>query len=177
MNTITAPIQSRKIGFMLGLGVFVLPYFFVWFLLRKGYSPLARIVGFGWLGLIVLAAASPRTPTNFPSSGTHTVETPAAPAPHRAVDDLVLKNFTWHLGGFNVVALADFTISNKGTAPVSDIKIECTTNGKSGTDLSHAKQTIYDTIPAGATKTFREVNLGFVNNQSNGLRCDIGGAR
>lgn len=49
---------KRKVGFLLGIGILLVPFVFVWFLLRKGYSPLARIVGFGWLVLAVLIVAS-----------------------------------------------------------------------------------------------------------------------
>jgi hypothetical protein len=33
--------------------VFLLPPFFVWFLLRPGHSNLQRLIGFGWLGLMI----------------------------------------------------------------------------------------------------------------------------
>jgi len=62
MNTnATAPAATapRKVGFLLGLGIFLLPIVFVWFLLRGGHSKLARIIGFAWFGLIMLAAFRP----------------------------------------------------------------------------------------------------------------------
>jgi len=34
--------------------VFLLPPFFVWFLLRPGHSLQQRLIGFGWLGLMIL---------------------------------------------------------------------------------------------------------------------------
>lgn len=56
-----AAIQAappRKVGILLGLGIFLLPFVFVWFLLRKGHSTLSRVLGFGWLGLVLIAGFS-----------------------------------------------------------------------------------------------------------------------
>jgi len=50
------PAPVRKVGFLLGVGIVFLPIVFAWFLLRKGHSTLARVLGFGWLGLLVIAA-------------------------------------------------------------------------------------------------------------------------
>ena len=44
----------RKVGFWLGLGILLVPYVFVWFLLRKGYSKTARIISFLWLIVLFL---------------------------------------------------------------------------------------------------------------------------
>jgi len=40
----------------LKIAVFCLPPFFVWFLLRPGYSGKQRAIGFGWLALLILAS-------------------------------------------------------------------------------------------------------------------------
>ncbi|MBO9552068.1 hypothetical protein [Pseudomonas sp.] len=55
--------RKRGVKFLLGLGVFFIPLIFSWFLLRKGHSTLARILGFAWLaaGLLILASAAYRT--------------------------------------------------------------------------------------------------------------------
>lgn len=41
--------QERSVGFLLMLGIIVLPYVFAWVLLNKGYSTKARIIGFAWM--------------------------------------------------------------------------------------------------------------------------------
>ncbi len=51
-------VPERKVGFLLGVGIFVIPYIFVWFLLRKGHSTLSRVIGFGWLAFVILVTAS-----------------------------------------------------------------------------------------------------------------------
>jgi len=88
----TAPAKA-KVGFLLGVGILLLPIVFVWWLLKPGYSLLARVVGFGWLGLIVLAILgssgggssnpqSAKTPavTSSGSETATTVSEPVAPA-------------------------------------------------------------------------------------------------
>lgn len=45
----TEPQRRRTVGFLLGTGIFLLPYFFAWFTLRRGHSVLSRVVSFGWL--------------------------------------------------------------------------------------------------------------------------------
>ncbi|MGE8188449.1 hypothetical protein [Pseudomonas sp. NPDC086278] len=44
----------RPVELWLKLMIFFLPPFFVWFLLRRGHSVGQRLLGFGWLGLMIL---------------------------------------------------------------------------------------------------------------------------
>lgn len=48
-----APV-ARKISWKLGLGIFLLPIVFAWFLLQSGYSVRARILSFGWMILVII---------------------------------------------------------------------------------------------------------------------------
>ncbi|KAF4557355.1 MULTISPECIES: hypothetical protein [Pseudomonas] len=41
-------------GILLVLGIFFVPFVFVWFLLRKGHSNLSRFIGFGYLAGVFL---------------------------------------------------------------------------------------------------------------------------
>jgi hypothetical protein len=46
----TSPtIQTKSVSLALGVGVFFIPYIFVWVLFAKGYSKIARYVGVGYL--------------------------------------------------------------------------------------------------------------------------------
>ncbi|PKM31603.1 MAG: hypothetical protein CVV07_00365 [Gammaproteobacteria bacterium HGW-Gammaproteobacteria-11] len=96
--------EERKVGILLGLGIFIVPFIFVWFLLRNGHTPLARIVGFGWFGLAVLIAMGgdqDRTQSTSTSNSTSSaasqressrlsqIATPAAPA-----EPVVLREVT-----------------------------------------------------------------------------------
>ncbi len=51
-------VARRKISFLLGIGIIMMPYIFVWFLLRSGYSRRARYISFGWLILLLLIMRS-----------------------------------------------------------------------------------------------------------------------
>ncbi|MGY2186183.1 OB-fold protein [Pseudomonas sp. SDO5591_S426] len=75
MNTVTAPTK-RNVSFLLGIGILFLPFVFAWFLLRNGHSLLARILGFGWLILGVLAMAG--TPSSTSSHNSNSVASQAA---------------------------------------------------------------------------------------------------
>lgn len=71
----------------------------------------------------------------------------------------------WYLGGFGSVAIHSLSIKNTSEVDYKDIKLQFVYSGNSGTILSTNSYTIYDTIPAGQTKTFNELNVGFVNSQ------------
>ena len=62
--SVAAPSEPhRKVSIPLGIGIALLPIFFAWFLLGRGYSTTARVIGFGWLVLIaVMMAISQPTP-------------------------------------------------------------------------------------------------------------------
>lgn len=80
--------ETRKVGVGLGIGIFLVPVVFVWFLLRKGHSTLARAVGFGWLLLafvMVIGASSSETTGAVADVGTSASQPvaarPVAPPP------------------------------------------------------------------------------------------------
>ena len=45
--------RPRSVSLLLTIGVLLVPCVFAWFLLGKGYSQRARVVGLGWMTLIV----------------------------------------------------------------------------------------------------------------------------
>ncbi len=44
----------RRVSFLLGMGIFFMPYIFAWFTLRQGYSRQARIVSFFWMFMFLI---------------------------------------------------------------------------------------------------------------------------
>ncbi|MDN3223672.1 hypothetical protein [Pseudomonas nunensis] len=48
---------ARPVEGWLKIMAFLLPPFFVWFLLRPGHSLQQRLIGFGWLALLILASS------------------------------------------------------------------------------------------------------------------------
>ena len=52
------PVPPRRVGVLLGIGILFMPYLFGWLTLRKGHTSTARIVTFGWLGVVAIALAT-----------------------------------------------------------------------------------------------------------------------
>lgn len=47
-------VDTRRVGFLLGLGILLAPWLFAWILLRPGYSNLARVLGLGWCAVVIV---------------------------------------------------------------------------------------------------------------------------
>lgn len=76
---------------------------------------------------------------------------------------LELIKFNWSRGGFETVAIINsMTIKNRGKNGCKDINSIMHFYAKSGTELGRSLFVIYDKIPAGKTKTFRDINVGFL---------------
>lgn len=63
-----APEPRRKVGLLLGLGIFLMPYIFSWFTLRRGHTTTARAVSFVWLGILLLGMILTPPPKPQPES-------------------------------------------------------------------------------------------------------------
>jgi hypothetical protein len=95
MNDVIAPVQvKRPVGFLLGVGIVFIPMIFSWFLLRKGHSVLARVIGFAWLILSLLVVlGSSSGPTSGTTGPSQASTSSSAPAPAAAPAE-PLKSFT-----------------------------------------------------------------------------------
>ncbi len=67
---------QRPVGALLGIGIFLFPLIFVWFLLRAGYSTMARVIGFAWTALTLVSF--------FALAGSSTGADQSAAAPQEA---------------------------------------------------------------------------------------------
>jgi hypothetical protein len=83
---------------------------------------------------------------------------------------LAVKSMTWGRRG---VAIVNVAIENGNDFAVKDIAINCRFSGKSGTELSTNDYKIFDIIPAKAAKTFKELNVGLIDDQSARAHCYI----
>jgi hypothetical protein len=95
------------------------------------------------------------------------------PVEDLAKDKLTLDHKGWYQGGFGNIYMGDFKVHNNSDRNIKDITIECTTKGKSGTELNKISTTIYENINANSSKRFREVNMGFIDQQSSTSNCEI----
>lgn len=75
--------------------------------------------------------------------------------------------------GFGNVLVVDVTLRNDSLSNLKDFQITCRSRGRSGTVLSSTTRVIYDVVAARSTRTFRKLNLGFVNQQATSTACHV----
>jgi hypothetical protein len=90
---------------------------------------------------------------------------------------LEIVNFSWSKKGFGNVMEATFTIKNKASINIKDFKIRCEHSAASGSVIDSNTQTIYDIVQANSTRTFRNVNMGFIHTQAVRSSCSIVSAK
>lgn len=88
-----------------------------------------------------------------------------------------IKSLSWAKSGFGTVALVTLTIENMNDFAVKDVAISCDFKANSGTKLNTAESTIYETIKAKSSRTFKEFNVGFIHSQASRGGCSIERAR
>lgn len=95
MNATVSPgtePAKRKVGFLLGLGIFFLPIVFAWFLLRDGHTKRARIIGFVWLALACLVAINKSNEAPVSSRPTTSAASPQPSALEQLISDMPACN-------------------------------------------------------------------------------------
>jgi hypothetical protein len=150
-------VHPRKVGLLLGLGIFVLPYIFGWFTLRNGHTKTARTVSFVWLGILVLSMSIRSGDSNLATTLTANPPTvvPRIDPKEAALSQITL-DVKWSKGGFDNVMLADFTILNPSAYAVKDLEVTCTHFANSGTQIDSNTRTIYEVVPAKGKKILRD---------------------
>src|SRR4030095_1255004 len=147
--------------------------FSVWVSNDKGEE--ARFVfyryGIRWKLTGIVIPLTDVSPGNLPS----TPNTPSKAFSPReaALSTVTITKFHWYKSGSdNMLTL---TIENFGQQPVKDIEITCPypLGAKSDTDIYTYRKTIYETVPAGKTRTIRDINMGFVHPKVVGDLCKI----
>jgi len=48
----------KQVSVLLAIGILIMPYIFVWVLLKKGYTDIARVVGFAYLLIFIIITVS-----------------------------------------------------------------------------------------------------------------------
>ena len=193
------PEGQRRVSVLLGIGIFLLPWIFAWFLLRKGHSTLSRVIGFIWLALIVLVTFAPKAPDGAPPSkvapaavalspeeiakaekeAKAEADAAAAAAAEKDVRrhperSLSFATISGQKGGFETVLVLNGSIKNSSNFAMKDADIKCTLTGPSGTVVGSVRQTLYEIIPARQSKRFRELNMGFMGStQVANFNCEI----
>ncbi|MGL5303472.1 MAG: OB-fold protein [Aeromonas sp.] len=87
-SSVPKDVPSRKVGFLLLVGIVFFPLLFAWFTLRNGYSTKSRVISFGWLVLCVVMVFAGETET--PSSTEQSAST-SQPSQQTQQDDAVAR--------------------------------------------------------------------------------------
>lgn len=178
---------ARKVGFLLGIGIFLVPIVFAWFLLRKGHSTLSRVVGFVWLALVCLVWIGSLNAPPVPDSQSNAVTPPVAQTEAEKVaaaekeaerlrvqverdvrrspeNYLTLEEVSGQKGGFDTVLIISGRLRNTSDFTLKDPTFRCELFGPSGTRVGAVEETLFEQFPAKDTKRFREFNLGFMGS-------------
>jgi hypothetical protein len=75
--------------------------------------------------------------------------------------------------GFGNVLVIDVTIRNDSLSNLKDFHIVCESMGSSGTVTDQNTRVLYGVVEARKTRTFRKLNMGFVNQQSVNADCRV----
>jgi hypothetical protein len=101
---------TRKVGILLGIGIFLLPIIFAWFTLRKGHSTLARIISFAWLVITLIAygmGASGGQPTATPALAPMGAPDAVAVQPVRRSDQITLAQYSQLQSGMSYAEVVE----------------------------------------------------------------------
>lgn len=75
--------------------------------------------------------------------------------------------------GFGSVALHDLAIKNDRVTGLKDFHITCEYFGASGSVISSATRTLFDTLGPYEERKFADLNFGFVSSQASSARCRV----
>lgn len=84
----------------------------------------------------------------------------------------VIVTERWSKGGFGSVMVADFTLKNVSNLALRDFRLECELQGNSGTLVNTKRITLFEKLGPQATRTIRDVNVGFINSQAARASCE-----
>ncbi len=77
---------------------------------------------------------------------------------------------------FGNILIIDITLRNDALSNLKDFTITCESRGPSGTVTDTNTRVLYEIVDARKTKTFRKLNMGFVNKQATKLGCRVDAA-
>ena len=74
---------------------------------------------------------------------------------------------------FGNVLVIDAIIRNDSLSHLKDFLIECESRGNSGTTTDVNRRSLYDIVEARTSRTFRDINMGLINNQAANTTCRV----
>lgn len=79
----------------------------------------------------------------------------------------------WRKAGFGSVMTVTGTIRNKSRFALKDFTLQCELSAPSGTLVDRNVKTIYEQVAPGSSKVVRDLNMGFITDQSATTSCKI----
>ncbi|WP_404357039.1 hypothetical protein [Methylotuvimicrobium sp. KM1] len=80
---------------------------------------------------------------------------------------------SWRKDGFGTIAVVDLTVKNTAPFDVKDIIFLCNFYGNSGTQLNSIEKQVFEIIRYDETRTFKNIDLGFINSQAARGGCRV----
>ncbi len=75
-----------------------------------------------------------------------------------------IDDMKWHLGGFDTVMIASFTIKNERAVHIKDVIVRCDVTAPSGAKLGSPVKTVFQSIGPGKSVKIRDLSMGFVRD-------------
>jgi len=94
-------------------------------------------------------------------------------SPREEVLGSVKLEFNWGTTAGGSIMVANFTIRNPTKYSIKEIEITCRHSAPSGTEIDSNRRTIYESIKANSSRTFKNFNMGFIHDQATRSRCEI----
>jgi len=87
--------------------------------------------------------------------------------------NIQIEHITYSFGGFDNVLIVKVKLKNRGKVTLKDFLFDCVTVSQSNTELGKPQYTLYQSLAPGQSKTFSNVNIGFVNSQTARAGCEV----
>lgn len=79
----------------------------------------------------------------------------------------------WRRDGYGLAAVVDVAVRNNNTYSVRVDGIACRFRDKDSGKVEEHSQGVYDVVPARGEKVVKNVGLGFVNSELQGVGCNV----
>lgn len=165
------PLETKKIGFWLILGIILFPFVFFWPMLTKNYSVNAKTAALIWLVLYIAPWIVPNLPGTIKNQMSVTSTEGPKDSRTEVMESISLESD--ESVDKSGIMTSKFIIKNNSEYMIKDIKVKCQNFSKSHTELDTNTRTIYEILYSREAKEIRNFNMGFVHSQREYSECKI----
>lgn len=94
----------------------------------------------------------------------------------RPEDGASIEMLRPHKAASGNVLVIDVTIRNDSLSHLKDFQMVCENKGNSGTTTDTKRRVLYEIVEARTSRTFRDINMGLIDNQAAKTDCRIASA-